>query len=141
LEKTYGKPKARKFGGPLEMILWENVVYLADDTKREAAFEALRKQIGLTAKEILAVSKSALLSVTTLGGILPDNQVEKLRLIARLVDDDFDGDLCQVLRQPLTEAKRSLKKFPGIGEPGAEKILLFSGAHPILALESNGLRV
>jgi len=33
-----------------------------------------------------------------------------------------------------------LKKFPGIGDPGAEKILLFSRTHPILALESNGLR-
>jgi endonuclease-3 len=27
-----------------------------------------------------------------------------------------------------------------IGEPGAEKILLFCGALPVLALESNGLR-
>ena len=32
-------------------------------------------------------------------------------------------------------------KFPGIGEPGAEKILLFCGAAPVLALDSNGVRV
>jgi endonuclease-3 len=32
-------------------------------------------------------------------------------------------------------------KFPGFGEPGAEKILLFTRTQPILALESNGLRV
>ena len=31
-------------------------------------------------------------------------------------------------------------RFPGIGEPGAEKILLFSRTEQILALESNGLR-
>jgi endonuclease-3 len=31
--------------------------------------------------------------------------------------------------------------FPSIGDPGAEKILLFSKAHPVMALESNGLRV
>src|SRR5262249_35187496 len=33
------------------------------------------------------------------------------------------------------------KKFPSIGEPGAEKILLLSETLPVLALESNGLRV
>jgi endonuclease III len=32
-------------------------------------------------------------------------------------------------------------RFPMIGEPGAEKILLFCGALNVLALESNGLRV
>ena len=34
-----------------------------------------------------------------------------------------------------------MRRFPGIGEPGAEKILLFAGRHALLAPESNGLRV
>jgi len=42
---------------------------------------------------------------------------------------------------PLPKARKALQKFPGIGEPGAEKILLFSKTYPVLALESNGLRV
>ncbi len=37
--------------------------------------------------------------------------------------------------------RKRCKKFPRIGEPGAEKILLFSQSYPVLALESNGLRV
>jgi endonuclease-3 len=45
------------------------------------------------------------------------------------------------LRQPLPEAKKALKKFPSIGDPGAEKILMLSRSYPVLALESNGLRV
>jgi endonuclease-3 len=39
------------------------------------------------------------------------------------------------------KAKKLLMRFPMIGEPGAEKILLFCGALAVLALESNGLRV
>jgi endonuclease-3 len=39
------------------------------------------------------------------------------------------------------KAKKALQKFPGIGGPGAEKILVFSRTYPVLALESNGLRV
>ena len=38
-------------------------------------------------------------------------------------------------------SKRVLKEFPGIGDPGADKILLFCGADPVVALDSNGLRV
>ena len=32
-------------------------------------------------------------------------------------------------------------KFPSIGAPGADKILLLSRSHPVFALDSNGLRV
>jgi endonuclease-3 len=35
----------------------------------------------------------------------------------------------------------ALRKFPGIGVPGAEKILMLERAMPVLALDSNGLRV
>jgi len=46
-----------------------------------------------------------------------------------------------VLKKPLPQAKKALKKFPSIGDPGAEKILLLTGSHPLMALDSNGLRV
>ena len=55
--------------------------------------------------------------------------------------DDFGGDLGAVVRLPLDRAKRALRSFPGIGEPGAEKILLFAGRHALLAPDSNALRV
>ena len=32
-------------------------------------------------------------------------------------------------------------QFPSIGEPGAEKILLFARVYPVLGLDSNGVRV
>src|SRR5262249_27249639 len=46
-----------------------------------------------------------------------------------------------VLDLPTPQAKKALQKFPGIGAPGAEKILLFSEACAAPAFESNGLRV
>ncbi len=60
---------------------------------------------------------------------------------ARLTIAEFDGDLSNLLRLPAKEALKQLMRFPMIGQPGAEKILLFSGLLPVLALESNGLRV
>ena len=74
-------------------------------------------------------------------GILPDVSAEKLLTIAKIAYEEFDSDLRAALRKPLPQAKKALKRFPGIGDPGAEKILLFTRTHPVMALDSNGLRV
>ena len=42
---------------------------------------------------------------------------------------------------PYARTMKALKLFPCIGDPGAEKILLFRGVVAGLPLESNGLRV
>jgi endonuclease-3 len=140
LEAHFGKQKAPKLDGPWEMILWENVAYLADDDRRHQAFQTLKRRIGTEPTQILSATDEALLEVTR-HGILPEQFAAKLRKCAKIALEDFDGDLRPVLTLPLPKAKKALKKFPGIGEPGAEKILVFSRTYPVLALESNGLRV
>lgn len=140
LESFYGPPEPPKVTDPMGMILLENVAYLVSDEKREQAFNALRERVGLTPPEILTAREEALLEVARIGGMHPAARVEKLRRIAQIALQEFDGDLDKVLKQTPAQAKKSLKKFPGIGDPGAEKILLFSKTHPILALDSNGLR-
>jgi endonuclease-3 len=122
------------------MILWENVSYLADDSRRKQAFQVLKRRVGTEPTQILSASDEALLEVTR-HGIMPERFAEKLRQCARIALEDFDGDLRSVLKLPLAKARKALQKFPGIGEPGAEKILLFCRTCPVLALESNGLRV
>jgi endonuclease-3 len=76
-----------------------------------------------------------------MGGIFPELRARRLQEAARLARDQFGANLDSVLRLDFAQALRALKQFPAIGEPGAEKILLFTGAHPCLALESNGVRV
>jgi endonuclease III len=74
-------------------------------------------------------------------GILPDVSAEKLLVIAKIAYEEFDGDLRAVLKKPLPQAKKALKRFPSIGDPGAEKILLLTRSCPVMALDSNDLRV
>jgi endonuclease-3 len=140
LRAHYGKPKPFKPADPWELILWEHVVYLADDDRRRQAFQVLKRRVGTKPEHVLSASDEALLEVTR-HGIMPERFAERLRDCARIVLEEFDGDLRPVLKLPLREAKKALQTFPGIGEPGAEKILLFTRAYPVFALESNGLRV
>lgn len=141
LEKFYGRPKPPRITDPLELILWENVAYLADDAKRAVAFAALKKKVGTRPQQILKASGQQLLEITKLGGMVPELRAQRLRQIAELVHWVFKDDLKAVLTKPLKEAKKALKKFPTIGDPGAEKILMLTRSHPVLSLESNGLRV
>jgi endonuclease-3 len=140
LEGFYGAPDPPNITDPWDLILWENITYLVDDKRRLAAIEALRQQIGTSPEQILAATPAQLLKVTGYG-IVPERSVEKLRRSAEIALQEFGGDLRPILKRPLAQAKKALKRFPAIGDPGAEKILMLCRAFPILALESNGLRV
>src|SRR6266851_2233227 len=141
LESHYGRPKPPPISGPLQLILFENIGYLCDDERRELAFAGLREQVGLKPTDILAAPIQQLVAITKLGGIHPELRAQRLKETAQIVLNDFDGDLAKALRLPFLKAIKELKKFPSIGDPGAEKILLFTKTYPVLALESNGLRV
>lgn len=141
LEEQYGKPEPPSVTDPFDQILYENVIYLASDEKRDQAFALLKKNVGLRPEQILFASDEVLQAISSSAGILPELQVDKLQTSARIVVDEYQGDLNAALDVPLPQAKKVLRKFPAIGEPGAEKILLFSGKFALFPLESNGLRV
>jgi endonuclease III len=141
LSKFYGAPAPPPVTDPFEQVLWENVAYLADDEKRAAAFSALRKTVGLTPESILKAKPGKLLAITRMGGMVPELREQRLRQSAEIAQILLKGTLNAVLNESLPKAKKTLQRFPSIGEPGAEKILMFSGKYPVLGLESNGLRV
>ena len=140
LQRHYGRPAPPASIDPLELIIWENIAYLASDERRAAAFATLKRSIGTRPEHILAAKHSALAAIGK-AGILPDVSAAKLLAIAKIAYEEFDSDLRSVLKKPLHQAKKALKRFPSIGDPGAEKILLLTRSYPVMALDSNGLRV
>ncbi|MSR60944.1 MAG: hypothetical protein EXS08_00660 [Planctomycetes bacterium] len=140
MEALYGAPEAPPPRGALEWILWENAAYLVPLAQRTACFRALKKRAGRTGAGLLRARREELGELAAAGGMHPEARVEKWLEIATTVAEAFDGELEAVLARPLPKARAALKRFPGIGEPGAEKILLFTGTQALFALESNGLR-
>jgi len=141
LKRHYGVPQAPQAKGPFELVMWENACYLLPDERRQEVFEALRAQVGLTAAAIHAATDKVLLPLAKRGGMRPETRVLRWREIARIALEQYAGDLDSILKLPYSAAKRALKQFPTIGDPGAEKILLLCGVASGLPLESNGLRV
>ena len=141
LEKHYGRPKPPPARGLFELVLYENIAYLVSEDRREKAFRELKSRIGVRPEDLLLASAAELAEIAAIGGIFPELRARRLQKAAWLARDKFGANLDSVLDLDFAKARRALKQFPAIGEPGAEKILLFTGAHPCLALESNGVRV
>jgi len=141
LRRRYSQPALPPARGPFELVLWENACYLLPDERRLEVFNALRDKVGLNPAAIDAASDGVLLPIAMRGGMRPEMRVFRWREVARITLNQFAGDLDSILSRPYPEAKKALKQFPNIGDPGAEKILLLCGVANRLPLESNGLRV
>jgi endonuclease III len=141
LRARHGAPKKPPSSDPFELICWENCAYLVDEERRSEAFAKLKAKTRLDPMRILEASQSALEACVAAPGRFAALQAEKLRTSAEIAIREHDGDLAAVLGLEPAKAIKAIRRFPAIGEPGAEKILLFAGKPaPELALESNGLR-
>lgn len=141
LEKFYGKPKPPHPTDPYEMILYMNSAYPATDGSCAKVFDALKRSVGLRIDDILAAPKGKLTEIMKLRGIFPEQRAVRVKEIAALVKHNFAGDLRTVLKRPLPEARKALKQFPTIGDPSADKILLFTKTAPVAAIPSNCVHV
>ena len=127
LGKQYGHLDAPLARGPFALVMWENACYLLPDERRREVFAAIQEQVGMDAVAISRAADSTLLALARRGGMRPEVRLFRWREIARITLDQFQGDLNTILHRPYKESTRALKQFPNIGDPGAEKILLFCG--------------
>ncbi|HEY1242626.1 MAG TPA: hypothetical protein VGF16_18820 [Bryobacteraceae bacterium] len=140
LEKHYGKRKPLPPAGAYAMLIYANCGYPANDATCTKGFTELKKRIGIQPDQILAASDHELAAILRLGGIVPELRALRLKEIAARVRDKYRGNLTKALRNP-PEAKKVLRQFPTIGDPGAEKILLFTRTAPVMAVPSNCVHV
>jgi endonuclease III len=141
LEKRYGKPKPPHPTDPYEMLLYTLCGYPASDAACDKAFPVLKREVGLDPESILAASEGKLAEIMRLGGIVPEVRAKRLKEVAGLVKHVYGGDLRAAMKKTLPEVRRILKQFPTIGDPGADKILLFSNTAPLAAVPSNCIHV
>ena len=133
-------PLGEPLTDPLAIIVWENVGYLVDDRLRAELFEDFRREVGLDPAAMAEASPARLAEILRRSR-MPAGRAARLREIGEMVLVEAGGDLMGTLRGLDGKGRRRLlKRFPGFGDPGADKVLLFCGLEARPALESNGLR-
>jgi endonuclease III len=138
LESIYGHVTAR-ITDPFEMILLENASYLVDDARRHEVVERIRREIGISPAAILRRTPQQIVEVIAAGGMKPEMRAAKVLESAKIAREA--GDLRAAIRLDVRSAKKLLRRFPNVGEPYADRILLFNGAQKAFAPDSNALRV
>ena len=136
LEQHHGSVGFEEPTDPYELIVFANCGYPPSHDACRKGFEALRSNVGLSTKALLDTSDRVLAKALRAGGIVPELRASRLKVIARLVVEDYGGDVRKALGAP-TAARKALKRFPTIGDPGVDKILLFCADIPVAAVPSN----
>lgn len=132
LHKQYGDVALPEPRTPFALIVWENCAYLVDDERRAQTFANLRKTIGISPPKLAAAGAKKIEAAIRDGGMQPPHRAAKVFESARLALDVSDDEWRE---------RKVLKRFPGIADPGADKVLLLCGFSDAPALDSNGLRV
>jgi endonuclease-3 len=138
LEAHHGPQKPVWPTDPWRFLVWNYSAYPASDAKCAKGWESLKRTIGIEPDRILAATSGALALALKPGGMIPEERAMRLKEAADRALDEFGGDLAGALKRlPLARARAALKTFPGIANPGADRILLFAGIAPVAAVPSN----
>jgi endonuclease III len=142
LRAHYGDVALPEPRDPFKAIVWENAGYLVDDVKRAEVYRRLCDTIGIEPAALLAAGHKRVEKALAGGGMELARRADKVLFSAGLVLETADGDLLgTLLSLDPRSARALLKRFPGIADPGADKLMLLAGLSDAPALDSNGLRV
>jgi endonuclease-3 len=139
LEAAHGAPEPPLASEPFAAVVWENAAYLVDDERRRRVYERLRDTVGITPEALLSLSAEELARLIEDGGMLPAHRAAKLQEAAAIAGEI---GLDELRRQAAAgTGARLLRRFPGIAEPGADRLMLLAHGKRTLAPDSNALRV
>lgn len=124
---------------PFAVYVWEVLSVGTTPTRRDAAFAALRKIPALTSDAIARVPQARLEAAVALAGPMKDERIRALRAGA----DAFrrNPSMAEDLAGPARRALRAARRIPHLGRASSLRLLLFSGAVPVLPLDEHALRV
>jgi endonuclease III len=137
LEAHYGPQQPNFPDDPYLFLVWWHSGYPQSDANCSNGWAALKREIGTDLRQVLATPAPQLAHALKAGGMVPELRALRLKEIAARIQDELGGDLRSALVGPVAEARKLLKKFPNIADPGADRILLFGGVAPLAAVPSN----
>jgi len=139
LEGAHGTPEPPLVSDPFAAAVLESAAYLVDDERRRRVFERLRDAVGITPEALLAVPVDELARLIADGGMLPAHRAAKVQKAAAVAAEIGVEELRR--QAAAGTGARLLRRFPGIGEPGADRLQLLARGKRTLAPDSNALRV
>src|SRR4051795_13731428 len=125
LEAHYGEQTPNWPTQSEQFLVWWHCGYPPSDKACQKGWDALRASISTDLASLIRARKSKLVAALKAGGMIPELRAERIQDVVTSIQDDYSGDLTRELRTHPEAARKTLKRFPGIADPGADRILLF----------------
>ena len=124
---------------PFAVYVWEVLSVGTTPSRRDAAFNALKRIPALTPDAVGRLPQAKLEAAVAHAGPMKDQRVRALRAGADLFRRE--PHLAGSLSGPLRAAVKASRRMPHLGRASALRILLFASGAPVLPLDEHALRV
>jgi endonuclease-3 len=125
---------------PFETLIRTIISQNTSDRNTERAFENLSNKFRI-APEVLAKAETSQIERCLKVGGLYRNKAKTIKQASKMILDEYRGDLKQILKLPLEEARKTLQQLPGVGPKTADVLLLFSAQKPTIPIDTHVNRV
>ena len=121
------------------LFVWDALSFQTTPQKRDLAFAALKRHRSLTPDAMSKVAPKTLQDSVTLAGAYFEQRLRALR--AAITAFQRHPDLPSAIKGPLPSALEAVSLLPQMSDGGAERMLLFAGAHRVLPMDTGTARV
>jgi endonuclease-3 len=141
LRRTFAMPTwTTSERDPFETLIVTIISQNTADRNTARAFEDLSNNFPIT-PEALAKAKTRQIEESLRVAGLYRNKARNIKQLSRILLDQFQGRLEQVLSLPMQEARKTLLELPGVGPKTADVVLLFCGKKPTIPVDTHVYRL
>jgi len=141
LQKTFTSSKwTNSNRGPFQTLI---VTIISQNTANKStakAFENLSNQFQITPEALANAEKSEIEECLKVAGLYR-NKAKTIKRVSKIIIENYQGDLTQVLSMPFEEARKALLQLPGVGPKTADVVLLFCAEKPTIPVDTHVNRV
>jgi endonuclease-3 len=141
LRETFKMPEwTRSERDPFTTLVVTIISQNTNDRNTSRAFEKLSKRFRITPEALSNARTSDLEQCLRVAGLFR-NKARVIKQVSKSITEDLGGDINVLLSLPLEQARRKLLDLPGVGPKTADVVLLFTGTHKTIPVDTHVDRV
>jgi len=140
LEARFGRPEPVRRLKPLDELILTILSQNTNDRNRDRAYESLRRAFP-TWEEVARAPRRQVESAIRIGGLASTKSRTIQDVLRRIADERGELSLDFLCTVPVSEARRFLARFKGVGDKTICCVLLFSCGQAAFPVDTHILRI
>ena len=140
LLKQYKRTRKHRQVDPFRSLISTILSQNTNSKNQNKAYNRLENLIGITPEKIANASLESI-SEAILSAGMYRRRSKVIKNVARIVKNQFSGDLTPILKKSHSKAREILMSFPGVGPKTADVFLMFTAGKKIVPVDRHIFRI